>query len=80
MQELIQVSSRHSGECGVFVNQAFLNHFHGDTDSGLPSPFPIPRLEHEELSILNRELNILHIAVVLLKPLADVHQLRISSR
>ena len=74
MQQLIQIVRGNTGQGSLFINQAFLNHLNGDTDSRLPRTFAVTGLEHIEFTVLDREFHVLHIGVVLLKSQADIDQ------
>ena len=60
--------------------QAFLHGVAREADRGLRRALGVARLEHEQLPVLHRELGVLHVLVVLLERLEDVHQLLVGVR
>jgi len=57
-------------------DQPLVDHVDGDPDRRLRGALRVPRLKHPELAALDRELHVLHLAVMLLEPLADLLELR----
>ena len=75
MQELVE-RGRHDARHGLLlVDQPFLHHVDGDLERGLGGALAVARLQHVELAALDGELDVLHVAVVLLEPLAHVGEL-----
>ena len=64
----------------VLAEQPFLDGVAREADGGLGGPLGVARLEHVELPVLHRELGVLHVLVVLLERLEDVHQLLVGLR
>ena len=67
MQELIErrrIDPRHRL---LLRDQNFPGHVDGDAQRGLRGALAIARLQHPQLALLDRELEILHVAVVLLE-------------
>src|SRR6267378_5328145 len=64
--------SAHSFE---FVNQPFAYHVTRDANSGSGGALAGSRLQEKKLAALDRELEILHVPVVLLEPQLGIHQL-----
>jgi hypothetical protein len=60
------------------VEHALLDRVHGEPDRCLRRALRDARLEHVQVAVLDRELDILHVAVVLLERAQDVHQLRVG--
>ena len=56
---------------------ASADHVDGDVDGCQAGPLAGPRLEHEQAAVLDRELDILHVAVVLFETRGDVVELGI---
>ena len=61
-------------------DQSFFNHIDGDADLGLRRALAVAGLQHPQLAVLDGELDVLHVAVVLLKLLGDVGELSIGLR
>ncbi len=75
MQKLVQrrrIDARHRG---ADVDQPFALHVDRDLERGFRRALAAARLEHEELAFLHREFQVLHVAVVVLQPVADRFQL-----
>ena len=64
MEELLQIIRWDAGEGGRFVNEALANHFNSSAHSSGTGPFAVTSLQHIKMPVLNRELDILHIAVM----------------
>ena len=62
----------------VAVEQPLLDGVAREAHRGLGRPLGVARLEHVELPLLHRELGVLHVLVVLLERLEDVHQLLVG--
>ncbi len=54
-------------------DQAFLDEIAGDADGRETVPLGVAGLQHPDLVLLDRELNVLHILVVLFERYADVN-------
>ena len=77
-QQLIERLRLHAAD-GLFLGDQFLlHHLHGDAHAGEASPLAAAALQHVQLGALDGELHVLHVAVVLLKLLADVQQLLVG--
>src|ERR1017187_8751021 len=61
-------------------DELLLHHVPGHLHRGACGPFRRARLEHEELAALDRELEVLRVAIVLLEPLCDLLKLRVRLR
>ena len=68
----------HAQQRLVPVDELFAHHVDRDLDRRARRPLRAAGLEHEELPALDRELEVLHIAVVLLKTLRDPLELRVD--
>ena len=64
---------------GLFlVNQAFIDHIHGNAQRSLSRTLTIAALQHEELAFFDGELNVLHIAIMFFERVDDVHKLLVD--
>ena len=73
-EQLIQVVRRDAFH-GVFPgDQFFFHHLAGDAYSGQAGAFAVAGLEHEHFFLLDGELEVLHVAEMFLKHLADAEQ------
>ena len=79
MQQLIELASGHATHRFDFVDQSFAHHVAGDLYRGSRSSFSGARLQQIEPAALDRELEILHVAVVLLQPFLGAHQLLVGA-
>ena len=61
-------------------DQPLLDHIGGDHDGGVAGALAAARLQHEEPLVLDRELEVLHVLVVLLQARRDVAQLLVGLR
>ena len=61
-------------------DELLLHHVRGHLHRGARRPLRRARLEHEELAALDRELEVLRVAIVLLEPLRDLLELRVRLR
>ena len=68
MQELVELSRVDPRDGLLARDEPLVGHVDGDPERGLRRPLARPRLEQEELPLLDRELDVLHLAVVLLEP------------
>ena len=62
----------------VAVEQPLLDGVAREAHGGLGRALGVARLEHVELPVLHRELGVLHVLVVALERLQDVHQLLVG--
>ena len=69
LQELVQVVGRDTPDReGLLLgDEPFLHHVDGEADGGKPGALAVARLQHPELLLLHGELDVLHVAVVLLQ-------------
>ena len=64
---------------GLFLgDHALVDQIAGDLHRGGRGALAVSGLEHVELLVFNREFHVLHVAVVVLQLVADVHELRIG--
>ena len=80
LQELIEIVRRNAaGRQRLFLaNETFLDHIDRKAHGGEAGPLAVPRLQHPELAFLDGELNVLHVAIVLLQRLADLFELLVN--
>ncbi len=63
---------------GLFTaDQAFIGHVDRDLDGCLGGALTVTGLQHPQPALLDGELDVLHLAIVLLQFVADVHELGI---
>ena len=74
-QELVDVGRLDPAEGLLLRDDPLLDHVEGDLHGRRRGPLRDARLEHVELAALDRELEVLDVAVVLLELLADLHEL-----
>ena len=67
MQKLVELGGIDTGHGLLAGDQALLDHFDGDTQGGGGGALAHASLEHPELALLDGELNIAHIAVMVLE-------------
>ena len=80
MEELIEVGAGDSVDRFFLADQALLNHLNCNANRSRSSSLTRSALEHEQLSVLNGELNVLHVLVVLLKLVHRIDELLVDSR
>src|SRR3546814_5215666 len=67
MQELVEGRRLDAGDRRLLVDDAFLDHVDGDLQRRRRGALARSRLQHVELALLHRELDILHVAVMRLQ-------------
>ena len=67
MQELIERSRLDAPDRFLAADQPFLDQRYSDLQRCLCRPLTGSRLQHPELPALNRELDVLHVTVMMLK-------------
>ena len=80
MQQFLERIRRHARDGRLLRDQPFLRHVHGDLHGGARGAFARSRLQHPELAALDRELDVLHFAVVLLETLLHAQQFLVGAR
>jgi len=75
MEQRVERAGLDHGDGFLLVDHALVHEVAGDLESGGGGALAVTGLEHIELSVLDGELHILHIAVMILKDLADVLEL-----
>ena len=75
VEECVQRPRLNRGEGFVPAEQALGDRVEGEANGSLRGPFGVARLEDVEATLLDRVLDVLHVAVVPLEPLQGVDQL-----
>ena len=70
--ELCRLAAQYGG---LLVDQTLAEHVHGDLDHGGAGTLAVAALEHPELAVLDRELDVLHVGEVLLEVVLDLVEL-----
>ena len=68
---MAEVISRNTENSLLLLNEALLDHIEGDIHSGETGALTVTGLQHPEFSFFDGELNVLHIAEMLLKLLTN---------
>ena len=79
-EKLVELIRRVAHDRGFPVDELLLEHVHGELERGRGGPFAVARLEHEQLAVLDRELDVLHVLEMLLESGADLEQFRVALR
>ena len=72
MQQLIELPGWHSPHRFDFVDESFTHHVARNAHRRGGSAFTSARLQQEQLATLDREFEVLHVAVMLLEPLLSI--------
>ena len=80
MQQLVELRRVDARNRFLLRDQPFLDHLHRSPERRSRGSLGRPRLQQEEPSLLDRELDVLHVAVVLLEPADRREQLRVRLR
>ncbi len=75
MQKLVERGRIDAQHRLGMIDQPFATHIDGDLQGRRRRALAVARLQHPQLLLLNRELDILHVAVMALEQLADREQL-----
>ena len=75
MQELFQRRRLRAQQRLFFGDQLLVHHVDGNLDRGLSGALPAARLQQVERAVFDGELDVLHVAVVLLQQRTHVHEL-----
>ena len=67
-------------ERGLALEQSFVVHLHGDADRGEPGALAVAGLQHVELLVLDRELEVLHVAEMALELGAHILEFVVEPR
>ena len=79
-EELVQLIRRIAHHRRLPVDELLLEHVHGELERGGRGAFAVARLEHEQLAVLDGELDVLHVLEMLLEGRADLEQFRVALR
>src|SRR5215469_8389970 len=77
-QEVIQLVRLDPEDGFVLADQAFFDHIESHANRGQSGALSVARLQHVELAVLDGELEVLHVAIVLLQSRGDVAQLVVN--
>ena len=80
MQELVELRRLDAPNGFLLIDQAFVAHVDGDPHRRLRGALAVAGLQHEQLTLLDGELDVLHVVVVLLEPVAEGDELVIERR
>ena len=65
MQELVELLGLYAQYGFLLIDHALFHHLHGDANGGRTGPLAIAGLQHVQLAVFDRELEVLHVPVVL---------------
>ena len=74
-QELVDLGGLDPGDRLLLADRPLVDHVDRDLHGGRRGPLRVARLEHVQPAALDRELEVLDVAVVRLELLADAHEL-----
>ena len=80
MEQLVERLRLDPAYCFLGSDHAFVHQVAGDLDRCLSSALAVPGLQEEQLAVLDRELHVLHVAVVLFKGICDIDELLVALR
>ena len=75
VQELVELGRLHAQHRFALVDQPFVDHLDRHAQRGRGGALADARLEHEQATLLDRELDVAHVAVVVLEQLHHAEQL-----
>ncbi len=78
VQELVELCRLHSQHGLALVDHPLLLHLDRHAERGRGGALPDPGLEDEEATLLDRELDVAHVAVVRLERVHDVEELHVA--
>ena len=78
MKKLVDLIRSDSEKCVILRDELFVNHVYSDFYSCRSRSFAVSRLEHPEFSVFDRELDILHVAVVKFEFFVDVAEIFVN--
>ena len=79
-QELIDLAGLDARKRFFLRDHSLVDQVHRDLHRRGGRPLAAPALENEQSALLDRELQVLHVSIVLLEPLGDVQELRVDLR
>ena len=80
VQQLVELLGLYAQYGGRSVDHALTEHLHRDADHCGAGTLAVTRLEHPQLAVLDRELEVLHILEVIFEMLLDFVQLLVGGR
>jgi hypothetical protein len=78
VSKLAELVGGNAGDRLLPGDELFLHHLDRDAHGGDAGPFAVAGLEHEELAVFHRELEVLHLAEMLFQRGADVFQFAVG--
>ena len=79
-EQLVELIGRVAHHRRFPVDELLLEHVHGELERGGRGAFAVARLEHEQLAVLNGELDVLHVLEMFFERGADLEQFRVGLR
>ena len=80
MKDLVELSRSNASYSCLLIDHTLLEHIHSHVKSCKTSSLTYAALEHPKLTVLDSELDILHVAEVVLKVEADAVELCVNLR
>ncbi len=80
MEKLVQLGGRHAGDRLLLLDELLFDHIDGHAHRGRTVALAHATLQHEQPALLDRELDVLHVVVVLLQLPLDAVELPINLR
>ena len=80
VEDLVELLGRHEHQGLLFRDEPLVVQINGNLDGRLRAALAVAGLEHVQLAPLDRELHVLHVFVVLLESIADLHELLVALR
>ena len=80
VQQLVELRGLHAQHRFALVDQALVVHLDRHAQRGRGGALADARLQHEQATLLDRELDVAHVAVVVLEQLHHVEQLLVAAR
>jgi hypothetical protein len=82
LEKLVQIIRRNPARAErLFLgDQAFLDHVHREADAGEAGALAVAGLQHPQFALLNRELDVLHVAVMFFEGAANLVELLVNRR
>ena len=80
VEQLVELRGLAAKHGRAFVDQPFAEHVHRDLDHGRAGAFAVAALEHPQLAVLDRELDVLHVLEILLQVVLDLIEFLVNHR
>ena len=77
-KEVVQLIRLDAEDRFFLRDQAFFHHLDRDAYRGAAGALAVARLQHVQATVLDGELEVLHVAIVLLEPRGDFAQLLVD--